>query len=185
MLEFLRRHWHSVRATPLILGLVWIGLSAFFFPSRPDFHPAPKPGFTAPPLTLDTLNGSPLDLEQIHSQVIVLNFWASWCPPCRAEMPVFEKLSREFDPAKVHFIGINTTYQDDITQMQQFVRDNDLTFTIALDIESQSSQTYQIQALPTTFLLDQRKVIRAMVLGGPVSEAWLRAEIHRILQSPR
>lgn len=100
-------------------------------------------------------------------------------------MPVFEKLSREFDPAKVHFIGVNTTYQDDITQMQQFVRDNALTFTIALDIEGQSSQTYQIQALPTTFLLDQRKVIRAMVLGGPVSEAWLRAEIHRILQAPR
>ncbi|WP_299028255.1 TlpA disulfide reductase family protein [uncultured Thermanaerothrix sp.] len=185
MLEFLHYHWRLIKVTLLTLGLGWIGLSALWFPPRSDLSPAPRPGFPAPSLTLDTLYEGSLNLEQIHARVIILNFWASWCPPCRAEMPVFEKLSREFNPAEVRFIGINATYQDNISLVSQFIHENRLTFTIALDREGQGSHAYQIQAFPTTFLLDEHKTIRSMFLGGPVPEAWLRAEIHRLLKTSR
>lgn len=180
----LHKKWNLIKASLILFSLSWLGFSTYLFPPHHDHRVAPQIGFTAPQFTLTTLEGDTLDLSQTQAQVIVLNFWATWCPPCRAEMPTFERLSREFGPDQVLFIGVNATFQDNLTNIHQFVKENDITFPILLDLDGKVSRVYQIQAFPTTFLLERDKTIRNMMIGGPVSAAWLRSEIEQILNHP-
>src|ERR671925_2318875 len=78
----------------LIVGAVWTFISRAPEPSSQQSGPAPSPreGFTAPDFTLDTLDGDQLTLSELRGQAVVLNIWASWCVPCRAEMPAIEKV---------------------------------------------------------------------------------------------
>ena len=170
-----------MRVGTALLSLLWLGFSTYWFPPHSDRYMAPKTGFIAPYFELTTLNGETLDLAQIKAQVIILNFWATWCPPCRAEMPTFERLSHEFEPDQVLFIGVNATFQDNLSDIHQFMRENNITFPVVLDFDGKVSRTYQIQAFPTTFLLERDKSIRSVMIGGPVSAAWLRSEIEQIL----
>ncbi len=180
----LQKSWNFIRAILILFSLLWLVFSTYWFPPHNDPHVAPKIGFTAPQFALSTLNGETLDLAQIQAQVIILNFWATWCPPCRAEMPTFERLGREFEPDRVLFIGVNATFQDNLADIHQFVKENNITFPIVLDLDGKVSRAYQIRAFPTTFLLERDKSIRNMTIGGPVSAAWLRSEIEQILNYP-
>ncbi|MCX8024845.1 MAG: TlpA family protein disulfide reductase [Thermanaerothrix sp.] len=177
----LQKSWNFIGVILVLFSLLWLGFSTYWFPPHNDQYVAPQIGFTAPQFALSTLDGETLDLAQIQTQVIILNFWATWCPPCRAEMPTFEHLSREFEPDQVLFIGVNATFQDDFSDIHQFAKENNITFPIVLDLDGKVSRAYQIQAFPTTFLLARDKSIRNMMIGGPVPAAWLRSEIEQIL----
>ena len=90
-------HKFTKRSLAILLATAgWIAFSSYFItiPSQMDIS-APKEGFFAPNFELDSIDGSKIQLEKLRGNPIVINFWASWCPPCRAEMPALQKLSRE------------------------------------------------------------------------------------------
>jgi cytochrome c biogenesis protein CcmG/thiol:disulfide interchange protein DsbE len=159
-----------------LLGSGWIAASAAPDGSTTEGRiPSPRAGFLAPDFTLDTLDSSTIRLDSLRGQVVVINLWASWCSPCRAEMPALQRVYEEMEGQGVAVLGVNMTAQDTETRVEGFVREYGLTFPILLDREGSVGRIYRSRALPTTFFVDRKGVIREVVVGGPLSETTLRS----------
>lgn len=105
----------------LIAGASWIALSAASTSaSTSENLPAPQVGFTAPDFTLQTSDGKTFTLSELRGQALIVNLWATWCPPCRAEMPVIEKMYREYQDDGLVILAVDMTYQDDPLQVVPF-----------------------------------------------------------------
>ncbi|MEO5886773.1 MAG: TlpA disulfide reductase family protein [Anaerolineales bacterium] len=168
----------------LILGAIWTIISRVPEPSsqQPGPPPNPKEGFAAPDFTLDLLDGGLLTLSELRGHPVVLNFWASWCLPCRSEMPAIEKVYQRYKDAGLVVIGLNLTSQDSESDVRAFVQEFGVTFPVALDRDGSVRDRYQLLGLPSTFFIDQRGIIRSVVVGGPMSEAIIQSNIEDLLQ---
>ncbi len=167
-------------------SLVIILLTGFFSPPESNSGRAlPRVGFSAPSFTLPDGENQPISLGDFEGSILILNFWASWCPPCRAEMPAFQEVYDSHKGEGLIIVGINTTYQDDAETARQFVFERGVKFPVLYDFDNSASRDYQIQALPTTFFIDRRGTIRKVIYGGPLNEALLKAEVERLLEEAR
>jgi peroxiredoxin len=174
--------WNFLMLASLLLGGGWMLLSRY--PPNAagqEARTAPRTGFLAPDFTLDLLGGGQVTLSELRGQVVVLNLWASWCPPCRAEMPALERTYQAYQDQGVIILGVNSTIQDDEGQAAAFVQEYNLSFPIPLDRAGTVSEQYDLNGLPTTFFIDRQGVIRAVMVGGPLSEATLTSTIEQIL----
>ena len=167
----------------LLGGLAWIFASADRAgTSTAGAIPAPRQGFLAPDFTLDTTDGETVTLSKLRGQAVLVNLWATWCPPCRAEMTAIQKLYDEYKGQGFIVLAVNMTYQDDISAIAPFVGQNDLTFPILLDETGDMARKYELRSLPSSFFIDLNGIIREVVIGGPMSEALLRTRIESILE---
>jgi cytochrome c biogenesis protein CcmG/thiol:disulfide interchange protein DsbE len=125
---------------------------------------------TAPPSTgvaladfqLEGLNRKQVSLSSLRGKPVVLNFWATWCPPCREEMPLFERFSKELGD-QVVFVGVN--YAEDPVTVQNYILESKITFPIWLDIGGTVSELYYVQSYPNTFFVDEDGILRAQHIG--------------------
>ena len=144
-----KRYLSFAILTVLILGSVWIWLSRVTETQASVERPAiPVPGHPAPDFTLQTLDDQMLQLSDLQGQAVVLNFWASWCPPCRAEMPELDQAYQEHQDNGLVVLGINQGEQQAIAE--SFVQRFPLTFPVVLDQELVASRNYKVNSLPTT-----------------------------------
>jgi peroxiredoxin len=178
------RRWTLLFSGALILGAAWIVLSRVENPvGGSSAPPNPQVGFTAPGFTLDALAGEPIALTDLRGKVVVLNLWASWCPPCRAEMPALNAAYQKFRDQGLVVLGANTMFQDDENSARAAIRDWGLTFPIVFDRDGATSRQYRLQAMPTTFFIGRDGVIRDIVLGGPLSEALIASKIEQLMSN--
>jgi cytochrome c biogenesis protein CcmG/thiol:disulfide interchange protein DsbE len=176
------RRWTALFSGAFVLGAVWILVSRVENPiGGSSAPPNPQVGFTAPDFALDSLTGDPLKLTDLRGKVVVLNLWASWCPPCRAEMPALNVVYEKFRDQGLVVLGVNTTFQDDETNARAAIRDWGLTFPIVFDRGGTPSRAYRLQAMPTTFFIGRDGVIRDIVFGGPMSEALIASKIEKLM----
>lgn len=138
----------------------------------------------APNLKLPTLNGETVTLESLRGKVVLINFWATWCIPCRKEMPSMQRLWLQLDHSKFHILAIDIG--EDKTAINKFLSafDQPPTFAIALDKESATLKTWPVKALPTTFLIDHQGRMAYQAIGGlefdsPASVGVIQALITR------
>jgi thiol-disulfide isomerase/thioredoxin len=124
-----------------------------------------------------------VQLSGLRGQSVIVNLWASWCPPCRAEMPALERVYKANRDRGLEILAVNTTFQDSEAAAAEFVQEFGLTFPIALDRTGEVSRSYLLRALPTTFFIDRDGVIRKVVLGGPMSETTLQTAVEELLGS--
>jgi cytochrome c biogenesis protein CcmG, thiol:disulfide interchange protein DsbE len=169
--------------TMLALGLGWIVLSR----SEPDsatgrLISAPQIGFFAPDFTLETLEGEAISLAEIRGQPVIVNFWASWCPPCRAEMPAIQNLYNHYR-GSITILAVNATNQDIQANIQAYVTEYNLSFPILLDTDGSVNRLYAVTSLPTTFFIGADGIIQDVVIGGPITEAGLRARTESLLEA--
>ncbi|NPA31821.1 MAG: TlpA family protein disulfide reductase [Chloroflexi bacterium] len=143
--------------------------------------PAPQVGFPAPDFTLPTLEGSTLRLSDLRGQAVILNFWASWCPPCKAEMPALQRVYEAYQPQGLVVVAVNVTAQDARPNVEAFVAEHGLTFPVALDLDARVAAAYRVHSLPTTFFIGPDGVIHDIVIGGPMAEALLRQRAEALL----
>ena len=121
-------------------------------------------GNLAPDFEVTTLNGEQVRLSDYRGERIMLNFWATWCPPCRAEMPDMQKLYEEED---VTILAVNMTEtESNIEAVGTFVDDYELTFPILMDETSDVMTSYKIQAYPTSYMIDSNGRIQHVSLGA-------------------
>ena len=113
-----------------------------------------NPPVKAKDFTLEDLKGSAVSLRDFEGKVIFLNFWATWRPPCRIEMPDMEKLWQKFKDEDFVILAVDLRERKD--KVSSFVKENGYTFPVLLDSGGEVANTYGITAIPTTYLLDPR-----------------------------
>ncbi|MBN1666398.1 MAG: TlpA family protein disulfide reductase [Anaerolineales bacterium] len=167
----------------LTLAGIWIWFSRAEPGSTTQGNiPAPKEGFLAPEFTLESLSGEPISLADYRGQVVLINLWASWCPPCRAEMPAMQAAYRDYQEQGFTILAVNATNQDNLAEAAQFVAQNQLSFPILLDTQGRVSDLYQLRSLPTSFIIDRAGIVREVIIGGPMSETLIQTKIAALLQ---
>ena len=120
----------------------------------------------APDFILDDMDESPFNFSQLKGKVILLNFWATWCPPCVREMPSMERLYQTFKKDNFTVLGINQMEDGDTVFAFTGQLTIDPTFTVLFDKTSKVSRQYKVNGLPTTYLLDKKGLIRYRAIGG-------------------
>jgi len=121
-------------------------------------------GRRAPEFLADSINGKPVSLSNYPESPIILNFWASWCPPCRDETPHFEKIWRLYKEKDVVVIGINV--QDDLNSANEYISEFDVTFINGMDKNGRIMVDYGVTGLPVTFFLDREGMIIGRWVGS-------------------
>jgi peroxiredoxin len=123
----------------------------------------PKQQIVPADFSLPLLNGRNTTLSAYKGKVVVLNFWATWCPPCRDEMPSMETFYRRFKNQGLEILAVDGG--EDAATVQQFIRNNGYTFPILLDKDNKVNSLYGIRAIPTTFILDREGKIIGQIMG--------------------
>lgn len=124
-------------------------------------------GQTAPDFELSTLEGTKVKLSDFRGKKVLINFWATWCPPCRVEMPVMQKFYAEYKDNNVVILSVDATHTEaSQTVVESFQKHWGLTFPLVLDVDGQVGKTYQVSAYPATYVLDEQGVIRKKHQGA-------------------
>ena len=167
----------------LLLGFAWIFISADRSgASTAGKIPAPQQGFLAPNFELKTPMGESVKLSDLRGQPVLVNLWATWCPPCRAEMRAIEKVYNEYKDQGFTVLAVNMTYQDSQLEIMPFVNEQGLTFPILLDETGDMANAYQLKSLPSSYFINRDGIINEVVIGGPMAEALLRTRIEDLLK---
>ncbi|WP_226641808.1 redoxin domain-containing protein [Mesobacillus subterraneus] len=119
-------------------------------------------GMAAPNFTLKNLAGEEVSLKDYRGKKVMLNFWATWCPPCKEEMPAMEKFYKE-NSKEVEILAVNLDPQNNV---KGFVEENGLTFPILLDKEGRTQQTYSVISIPTSLIIDEHGLIIKKQIGS-------------------
>lgn len=160
------------KALTFLVALMWatILLGGAFRPQAPGAEGAPRPqvGYPAPPFEATDLEGNPVSLSDLRGRAVMLNFWASWCPPCRIEMPELDRLAANL-PADTVLLAINVTNQEASSQaVRSFLTAQGHTFPVALDPRGTAADAYRVIALPTNLFISPAGVVTARI-NGPLS----------------
>jgi peroxiredoxin len=166
----------------LIAGASWISLSKDAGETSAEAAPAPQAGFTAPDFTLKTPGGETFTLSELKGSAVLVNLWATWCPPCKAEMPAIEKVYNEYKDQGFIVLAVDQTYQDNPFDIAPFVEEHHLTFPILLDETGETARAYQVRSLPSSYFINRYGVITEVVIGGPMSESLLRIRVEEALK---
>jgi len=134
-------------------------------PAVPVLTEAPRVGHVAPDFVLTTLDGREVRLSDYRGHVVFLNFWATWCGPCKVEMPAMERLYREYRRQGFAILAVSTD-EEGAAVTRPFRDSLGLSFTIAHDPDAVVMRLYGVRSLPHTFLIDRRGVITHQIFGA-------------------
>jgi cytochrome c biogenesis protein CcmG/thiol:disulfide interchange protein DsbE len=125
----------------------------------------PEVGYSAPGFTLKDIKSGEQVLSHYKGKAVLLNFWASWCGPCRSEMPSMDSLYQRMKDRNFEILAVSVD-QRDTKRVLDFVSKYKLTFPVLLNPEGNVAIQYRVTALPTSFVIDKKGVIRAKVVGA-------------------
>jgi peroxiredoxin len=182
--KVMRRVVYPLAVIAAIVGVIWwleVRDNPPTSPTGERYGPAPLPaalalngldvaaneGSLAPDFLLETLDGEEIRLSDLRGQPVVLNFWATWCKPCRQEMPRFVEAYDEFSPNGLVIVAVNM--QEGIGIARPFAEDFGMDFPIAVDRDGEVGERYRLLGLPTTVFVDRQGVVRS-AYSGPFQE---------------
>ena len=137
-----------------------------------------KPGEPAPNFQLRDMNGRIMSLSDLRGKVVLLNFWATWCGPCRIEMPAMERLYRTYDRKDFEILAVSTDAQG-VAVTRPFQQENKLTFPILHDADFRVGLSYGARTLPMTFMVDRQGIVRQHIFGA---RDWEAPEAHQLIE---
>lgn len=140
-----------------------------------------KSGDAAPNFKLAGLDGKVHDLEEYEGKPLILNFWGTFCPPCRNEMPALQKQYEKWQDQGLELVGINLS-EDKLT-VESFIRQVGVSFPILQDKDKKIERAYGLKQYPTTFFITPKGKIQEVVIGGLLSEEEIEARVERLMQS--
>ena len=114
----------------------------------------------APNFSLPARGGSTVDLSQFKGQVVMINFWASWCQPCRQEMPLLETMYKKYKPLGFTLLGVNV--EPDQKDAENFLKQTPVSFPVLFDAKSKVSGLYNVEGMPTTVFIDRKGNVRLL-----------------------
>ena len=172
-----RQRFMTASSIFLILGIFWIGLSTTFPGSVTESGiQAPQEGFIAPDFTLETIDGKIITLSELRGQAILVNLWASWCGPCRREMPLVYRLQKQLKDKNIDFVLVNTAEDEDT--IFEFLGSVAPDLHSYMDRDGELTELWAPRGLPTTFFIDPKGRKRYLALGG---RPWDKPEYQQLL----
>jgi peroxiredoxin len=162
--------------------LTLVLLAALFgFISSSSIASSGLAGQSAPDFALKSATGDNLRLSEYRGEVVMINFWATWCGPCRQEMPHLEDLYNRYQRVGFNLLGVNI--DDDSRRAMQMVKELGVTFPVLFDEKKEVSKLYSVEAMPVTLLLDRSGTVRHVHLGyQPGFELKYLTEIRALLR---
>ncbi len=177
---FLRRVVYPVAVIAVIAGVIWyiergdngatsqtgerygpVDMPAQFLTA--GVKVAPEEGAMAPDFLLEELDGGELRLSDLRGKPLVINFWATWCAPCRKEMPQFVQAYDKYKQQGLEIVAVNLQEGKDISA--KFAADYGMRFKVAIDRDGEVGDEYNLLGLPTTYFVDRQGVIRSVFTG--------------------
>lgn len=135
----------------------------FSFPCGAGESPKPEVGKPAPDFTVTTLSGAKVRLQELRGKVVFVNLWATWCPPCREEMPSMVRLYQAMRAKGVEIVAVSE--DRDRGALEKFVKRQGVTFPVALDQDKRVYGLYRATGVPETHLIDRQGIIRHSQIG--------------------
>ncbi|NJD09132.1 MAG: TlpA family protein disulfide reductase, partial [Gemmatimonadetes bacterium] len=142
----------------------------------------PLEGQPAPDLATKTLAGEKVALSDLRGKVVLVNFWATWCPPCRAEMPGFERVWKDKRDAGFVVMGLSAD-ETGSRGVAKFLRDQGITYPVGMASAAAKAAYGGVNGLPMSFLVDRQGVVQR-VITGLYDESLLRRDVSRLLRLP-
>lgn len=168
---------HVQRALTVLVAITWVAvlLGGAFRPpvagsgAERAASARAQPGYPAPTLAVTDLQGRPVSLSEYRGKAVYINFWASWCPPCRLEMPEIERLAGHL-PEGTALLTVNATSQESGPEaVVAFLERSGYTFPVALDRDGSAQTAYGIASLPASIFISPDGVVTARI-NGPLAE---------------
>jgi peroxiredoxin/Cu/Ag efflux protein CusF len=144
-----------------------------------DQPPPRLASFPAPDFTLLTLSGAPIRLSNLRGKVVLINFWVTWCGPCRVEMSTLDALYQQYKDRGLEVLAVNLDTAP-IAKIQAFVAEAGVSLRVGLDPSSSTARTYRVLGLPTTYLIDRAGNVVVCEVGG---RDWLDSVSQRAVES--
>ena len=158
----------------------------------PTPAPAPKPapvptqgfqaGNLAPDFQLADMDGQSVSLSDFRGKTILLNFWASWCGPCRAEMPFIQEVFEDKRWSDNGLVILAINLGEDPATVKRFMQNNEISFPVLLDIKQNVALEYNIRNIPASFFIDKDGIIRDKVVGAFPSKAEIEGRLGNLVQ---
>lgn len=138
----------------------------------------PLVGGAAPQFQLEALNGKPVQISDYRGNVVLLNFWATWCKPCTEEMPEIQAAYEAYKDQGFVVLGVN--FGEKREKAEKLVKKMGLTFPILLDEDVEVAEYYRVVSLPVTFFIDAKGIIKEQIFGGALTRKKIEAVLHRL-----
>jgi thiol-disulfide isomerase/thioredoxin len=139
---------------PVMTALIAVGVLALAAPAGAGSSMS----VAAPPFDLPARGGGRVSLEKLRGQVVMINFWASWCGPCRQEFPVLDSIYRKYGPMGFSLVAVNV--ESDSSDAERFLAALPVSFPVAYDGDNAVSGQYGVSAMPTTLIVDRKGQVR-------------------------
>jgi peroxiredoxin len=166
----------TIAATPTAAALQIVEITP-----EENIQPGAHVGKPAPDFSLNTLAGQRVSLSDFKGKAVLINLWASWCPPCRYEMPAIQAVYEKDKDKGLVVLAIDFTAQDNIQDVKTFAQESELTFPILLDETGEISVgLYGMRGLPTSYFIDTDGVIQYIQVGAMLPET-LKEQLAKIL----
>ena len=139
-----------------------------------------KIGDLAPEIDLKSVTGEPITLSKLEGRPVLINFWATWCGPCREEFPALVRMYKKYQGKGLVVLGVN--YQDPNSDagVLAFIKDTLVSFPVVRDAGERVGRAYRIDGLPTSYFVDRKGIVRDVVVGGPMTDEFLDKEFTKI-----
>lgn len=177
-----RQQWGAVLAVVAVLALALFAATHFL---GDELFPVAV-GMEAPPITAASIDAVPhaKTLADYKGKVVILNIWATWCTPCRTEMPSMEALYREFAPLGLEIVAVSVDDPGTEPAIRQFVKEFGLTFQVLHDPKGETARRYQVTGYPESFIIGREGTIRRKVFAATDwSSSANRALVRELLQT--
>jgi len=154
-------------------------------PTTTSLPPAPtipvgnQIGNLAPDFQLQTLSGQTVSLSGLRGKPVLINFWATWCPPCKAEMPYLQQVHDSWSAKGLVLLAVDI--RESPATVEKFMTELNLSMTVPMDTDMKVTKVYLIGALPTTFLIDKDGIIRQKVIGAFPNKEAIENELKKIM----
>lgn len=178
-LEKPQEHSHRLGVGQLVAFAVVAGLVVLFAMGIQIRSAPPVDRGLAPQFSIPMFTGGTFSLAEQRGKVVVVNFWASWCQPCRLEAPVLEKAWRQYKDRGVVFVGVD--YVDTETEARAYLQEFDITYPNGPDIGTETSRKYHIQGVPETYFVGRDGMLYGNHIG-PIDERTLSAKLDDLLK---
>ena len=156
----------------LTSGLVMAGCS-------PSSAQSVEVGNQAPDFQLQSLDGQTVSLSNLQGKPVLINFWATWCSPCRSEMPYIQEIYEEWSDKRLVVLAINIG--ESSSTVAAFMQSNNLSFIVLLDTKQDVAQRYNITGIPTTFFIDKDGIIQDKVIGAFQNKTQIENRLSKII----